>query len=178
MTFPVGLFEFAVLASMKSAERQRATTPLVMTMLPGPPAQRSAVAAMAVSTQVKDGLRRERRVAEEVVEAVRLAAKDPTGFSTEKLRELPALRAVATDSLRDAVLSLTTAASSSALPAGTSTSTSTSPSVVDPKVVEQAAQVAALLVQKKGTKLTAAEGAKFPEFLHALTQQQRDEIIT
>lgn len=168
MTYPTGLFGFAMLASMKPAERRRASTPLVMTMLPGPAAQRSALAAVAVTQQVKDSARRERRIAEDVVSAVDLAVQDPAGFTTDKLRGLPALRDLATDALRDKILALPPVVA--ALPAAAPAP------VIDPQVVAQAAEVVALLVKNNGTKLTAAETAKFPDFMAALSPKQRADI--
>lgn len=160
MTYPPGFFAFAMLASMKPSERQRATAPLALTMFPGPLAQVSAVSAMAITTQVRDGLRRERRVTEDVsaavVEAVRLAKKDPTGFTTEMLRSMPALSSIATDLLRDEILSL-----------------------ADPKVVEQAVYLAVHIANHGGGKPTAAEAEKwYPELVAALTPAQRGEIVT
>src|SRR6266545_1680643 len=98
MAYPVGMFEFAILATMSRTEAARATTPLMMTMLPGPAAQRSAVAAVAVTTQVQDGLRRERTIVTRTVEAMVQAAKDPD-FTTEALRAIPGMRDVASDAV-------------------------------------------------------------------------------
>lgn len=179
MTYPTGMFEFMMLATMRQTERDRATTPLVLTMLPGPAAQRGAMAAVAVTTQVQDGLRRERRVAGETVEAVKQAITDPN-FTTDKLRGIPALRAVASDALRDSIISAAVVANAAAAAA-----VAAPPAVgaiapvgggVPAKVIEQAAGVAAFLVSK-GTKLVAADKAKFPDFVGALTSDQRKAIF-
>jgi precorrin isomerase len=114
---------------------------------------------MAVTTQVQEGLRRERHVAQEVVEAVKHAANDPSTFTTEYLRSRPALRAIATDALRDSVLAVVPAPS------------------VALAAVEQAAQVAELLVENGGAKLTKTDAEKFPDFLNELTPQQREKIV-
>lgn len=169
-----GLFEFAMLATMRPSERQRATPSLVISMLPGPPVQRSALTAVAVTTQVKDGLRRERRVAGEVVEAVKLAAQDPAAFTTDKLRALPGLRTVATDTLRDSILSLT--APAGAAKAGASAGAAAKPvTAADPRL-EQAVAVAAF-VAEKGRKLTLKEAEKYPDFLLPLAHEQWVQIV-
>lgn len=160
MAYPTGFFALAMLATMKSDERQRATVPLAMTMLPGPPGQMSAVSAMAVTTQARDGLRRERRVAEDVaagmVKAVHLAKTDPASLTTDKLREIPALNPIATDLLRNEILSLS-----------------------DPKVAEQAVWLAVHIANHGGNKPTLAEAEKwYPELVAALTPAQRGEIAT
>lgn len=64
------LMGFAVLGSMKKAERKRAQTPLVLTMIPGPPSTRAAFATVAVGNQASEGLRRERKVAGAVLGAI------------------------------------------------------------------------------------------------------------
>jgi hypothetical protein len=87
------------LASMRREERDRATQPLMLTMLPGGAAQKTAIAAVAVTQQARDGLRQERRVAEQTVQAVAEAAADPTAFDRTRLEQQPALRAVASDEL-------------------------------------------------------------------------------
>lgn len=57
------LMGFAVLGSIKMAERRRATESLMLSMLPGPPATRAALASVAVTQQARDSVRRERKVA-------------------------------------------------------------------------------------------------------------------
>lgn len=64
------LMGFAVLGSMKKAERKRAQTPLVLTMIPGPPSTRAAFATVAVGNQASEGLRREKKVAGAVLGAI------------------------------------------------------------------------------------------------------------
>lgn len=175
MTTPNGLLEVAMLASLTSAERQRAQLPLVMTMLPGAPAHRGAVAAMAVTTQARDGLRRERRVASQVVDAVDAAVQNPGNFTTETLRQLPALRAIATDQLRDKIRSVTEPAQAAIH--GAPARAGAPAAAIDPVVLDQAVGVAVALIHKKGSKLAGAEAERFPDFLKALSQQQRDQIV-
>lgn len=198
MTTP-DLFGFAMLMSLKTTERKRAQQPLIMTMLPGPAAQRSAIAAIAVTTQARDGLRRERRVATETVQAVVAAATDPAGFTTESMRKLPALRPIATDALRDSIVaavsgqpSTTPGGGTRALPAGSSApQPADQPATLeaakraaeahaqaDLVVVDQAVKVAALAMSKKGGKLTAEESGQFPEFLARLSPDQRAQLVS
>lgn len=106
MAIQTGLFEFAMLASMKAVERKRATTPLVLTMIPGPAATRSMMSALAVTTEVRDGLRRERQVASGVIMAIQSAIDDPDKFTTDKLLSIPALSAIASDDLKNEILTL------------------------------------------------------------------------
>lgn len=198
MTTP-DLFGFAMLMSLKTPERKRAQQPLIMTMLPGPAAQRSAIAAVAVTTQARDGLRRERRVAHETVQAVVAAAKDAGGFTTESLRNMPALRLIATDALRDSIIAAVSGGSpappdngTKALPAATASPQPADRSTeveaakkatedhakADLVVVDQAVKAAALLMSKKGGKLTAEESGQFPEFLARLNAQQQAQLVS
>lgn len=148
MVYQAGLLEFAVLASMKRAERDRAQLPLVMTMLPGPAAQKGAVAALAVTTQARDGLKRERRVADDVVTAVTDATSGAPPLTVDKLREYPALRSIATDGL---------AARINEIPP---------PSEI---VKQAAAMVAAAIALPKDTKIPEADAQKeFPLLMAVL----------
>lgn len=68
------LMGFAMLGTMKKAERKRAQTPLVLTMIPGPPSTRAAFATVAVGNQASEGLRREKKVAAAVLGAIEAVA--------------------------------------------------------------------------------------------------------
>ena len=108
------LFPVVMLAGLNSRERRRAQNSLVMTMVPGPAGQRAAFASLAVTTQVKDDLRKERRAVEDtaagVLRAVRVAVADPARLTTAELLRDPALAAIATDALRDEILAAAAAA--------------------------------------------------------------------
>lgn len=91
------LMGFAVLGSMKKAERKRAETPLILTLVPGAPATRAAIATVAVGNQARDSLRREKKAASAVITAVgAIAAGQPaaTAFAGQA-----ALRDLAPDAL-------------------------------------------------------------------------------
>lgn len=82
-----GLFSFMAL---DKPAQSRARFPFVMTLLPGAPAQRAAMATVAVGTQARDAVRRERQVASAVVsaaEAIAEGADATTAFAAQ-----PALR--------------------------------------------------------------------------------------
>ncbi|WP_131683065.1 hypothetical protein [Pseudarthrobacter sp. YALA5] len=149
---------------MKATERQRATVPLAMTMVPGPASQQSAIAATVVTTQVRDGLRRERRIADDVARAmipvVKLATEKPADVTTEYLQKIPVLSPIASDALRDAVIK--GAPAPAAAP--------------DAKIVAQAAKLADLILKNGGKKLNAGDEKQIPDLWDAMNAAQQNLI--
>jgi hypothetical protein len=93
------LMPFAMMVASPRETSRRASEPLVMTMLPGPPAQRAAVAAVAVTQQAESSIRRERVVARTVADAVQEAAATPGGLTRAQLDSSAVLRPIASDAL-------------------------------------------------------------------------------
>lgn len=157
------LFPVVMLAGLNSRERRRAQNSLVMTMVPGPAGQRAAFASLAVTTQVKDDLRKERRAVEDtaagVLRAVRVAVADPARLTTAELLRDPALAAIATDALRDEIL-----AAAAAAVAGEEGRD---------EVTDQAVDLIAQLVATKGAKISEADAKRFGDFLGSLSEEQR-----
>jgi hypothetical protein len=153
------ILPFAALASLDRNSRSRATEPLMLTMLPGPAAQRSAVAAVAVTQQARDGLRRERQVATQTVEAVTEAQANPAGFTRDSLLQRRALRAIATDDL---------VAQINAIPG----------SVGDQVVTQAVAALKAAIALPRDRKLPSAdEEAKYKEFAARMSNAQKKAIF-
>ncbi|TQR88537.1 hypothetical protein D8S82_00570 [Mycobacterium hodleri] len=149
------LMGFAVLGSMKKAERKRAQTPLVLTLIPGAPATRAAIASVAVGTQARDGLRREKRAAAATVSAVTaiLSGEEPaSAFAAQ-----PALRDLAPDQL---ALQLGTAVSDYAV------------------ALQQATDMLIEAIGKRQNELfTVDEAAKYVDYLGLLSDETRDSIV-
>jgi hypothetical protein len=158
------MVEFALLGSMRRREAARATTPLMMTMLPGSAPQRSALAAVAVTTQVQDGLRRERRVATSAAKAVLEAVKSPTGsLDITQLSTIPGLGDIATAALLQVV---------NGVAADPAIRTVTPP---DPLVLVKQAFALVDEVAKSRKKLSqAAAKKKYPELVAAAAQAKTD----
>ena len=74
--------------------RGRATNSVALTMMPVAPAMRGGIAALAVTQQASDGVRREVRVASQTVDAVALAASQSQPLTPADLDRFPALEAV------------------------------------------------------------------------------------
>ena len=72
---PTDLMAFAILAALKTADRRRAESALLMSMVPGPPARRAALATIAVGTQARDAVRRERKAAAAIISAISRIAR-------------------------------------------------------------------------------------------------------
>jgi hypothetical protein len=155
MANPMDIMPLFVLASLKAEARKRATTPLMVASMPVAAAQRGAIAAVAISNEVSDGIRRERQVASEVINVIK-SDKPPT---TDHLRGIPALKAIATDGLRDDLVSLR-----DDLEKRTA------------EVASQAAKVASLTLWHK-RKLNADEVTDYKLFLDQLDDTARDNII-
>jgi hypothetical protein len=146
------------LASMRREERARANQPLLLTMLPGGAAQKTAVAAVAVTQQVRDGLRQERRVAEQTVDAVAEAAASPAAFDRDRLAQKPALRTLASDELVTRIKAI--------------------PDVAALPVVEQAADALVTAIGLgQNTLLPKADAAKYPDLVNRLTDAQKAAIF-
>lgn len=96
------MMPMAALAASNRRTRRRVRDPLLLTLVPGAPAVRSAVAAVAVTQQAEQSLRRERRVAEETAAVVDSAARG-TAVDRAALEQVPALRDVASDQLAQVV---------------------------------------------------------------------------
>lgn len=88
------LLPFAALFTADPATRSRATNTVALTMLPVAPAMRAGVAALAVTQQASDGVRREARVASQTVDAMTMAAGRDEPLTPADLDRFPALAAV------------------------------------------------------------------------------------
>jgi len=88
------LLPFAALFTADPATRSRATNTVALTMLPVAPAMRAGVAALAVTQQASDGVRREARVASQTVDAMTMAAGRAEPLAAADLDRFPALAAV------------------------------------------------------------------------------------
>jgi hypothetical protein len=156
----------AALASLDRNSRSRATEPLMLTMLPGPAATKTAVAAVAVTQQARDGIRREKQVATQTVEAVAEAQANPAAFTKDNLTQRRALRAIATDDLVAQIQAI--------------------PATVDANAVKAAAKavavdalsaVKAAIALQPGNKIPSADEAKYPELVANLTDAQKKDIF-
>lgn len=163
------LMGLAMLGSMKKAERTRAEGPLVLTLVPGPPSTRAAIAAVAVGDQARDGLRREGRVAAAVLSAAEAVAagQDPgVAFAAQ-----PALRDLAPEALAtrfDAIPVARPGPDVEELP--------------DEKTLLEALAVAtemliAAIGRTKNLLFTEDEAAKYDDYLELLSPSTRAKIV-
>lgn len=163
------LMGLAMLGSMKKAERARAETPLVLTLVPGPPTTRAAIAAVAVGDQARDGLRREGRVAAAVLtaaEAVAAGQEPSAAFAAQ-----PALRDLSPEVL---------ATRFEAIPGGRPR-----PQLEDlpeEKRLVEALKVAtemliAAIGRSKNQLFTEDEAAKYDDYLDMLSADTRAKIV-
>jgi hypothetical protein len=138
----------------------------MLTMLPGPAAQKTAIAAVAVTQQARDGLRREKQVATQTVEVVAEAQANPATFTKDNLTQRRALRAIATDDLVAQIQAI--------------------PATVDANAVKAAAKavavdalsaVKAAIALQPGNKIPSADEAKYPELVANLTDAQKKDIF-
>lgn len=146
------------LVSMRREEIARARQPLFLTMLPGGAAHKTAVATLAVTQQVRDGLRQEQRVVDKTLDAVTEAAANPAAVDRDRLAQIPALRAVASDEVVTRIKAI--------------------PDVVARPVVEQAADALVTAIGLgQNTLLPKADAAKYPDFVNRLTDAQKAAIF-
>lgn len=158
MAYPLGIIEFTLLATMRRAERSLAQGPLMLTMLPGPPSQKSAVAAVAVGTQARDSVKRQQRVAEAAVEAVTTALTTSTDVTAGELEQVPVLKDIVTPSLIDRINAVTPA--------------------VSEHLVKLAGDLAvATLEQAKGDRLTVTEAKPHEEILKLLDDATLAKLV-
>lgn len=158
MAYPLGIIEFTLLATMRRAERSLAQVPLMLTMLPGPPSQKSAVAAVAVGTQARDSVKRQQRVAEAAVEAVTSALTSSADVTVGELEQVPVLKDIVTPDLVDRINAVTPA--------------------VSEHLVKLAGELAvATLEQPKGDRLNAAEAKPHEEIINLLDDATRDKLV-
>jgi hypothetical protein len=147
------------LASLDRDARDRATQPLMLTMLPGAADQRAAVAAVAVTQQTQDGLRRERRVANQLVDVVtEAAAGSGTPVTRDDLSKRAILRSVATDDLARRINAVRSTAAKPAIEeivAIAETAASDSTVVVDRDMLEQQPALSGLASDDLALRLNA-----------------------
>ena len=165
----IGLIPFVAL---KKAEAKRAQD-AVLTLVPGSPTTRAALASFAVTNQARDSLRREKKAAAAVISAIEaVVAGQPaaTAFAGQ-----PALRDLAPDALAaqfTAVVDRDDEIRSSA--AGRSETTT--------KELWAALGLAtAMLIEAIGrTKnqlFTTDEAEKYDDYLDLLSGEDRDQIV-
>jgi hypothetical protein len=169
---------FAVLGSMKKNERKRAETPLILTMVPGAPATRAAIATVAVGNQARDSVRREGKVAEAtavvVTQAIAGAVPIDAAITAQPaLRDLDRTKlAVHVGQVVAPILPIYAAGSP---PVGSSTTT---PPVATKVELDKAAEmVVAALGMPKNSKFTDVEAKKYKAFLDKLPQATKDSIV-
>ena len=98
---PADLMAFAILASLKQAERDLIQRSLSSTLVPGRPANRAALSAIAVTTVARDSLRRERRTAAAAISAVSAIGQGES--AAHVLLNSPTLRELDADEIFDDV---------------------------------------------------------------------------
>jgi hypothetical protein len=154
---------FVALASMDRAARDQALQPLVLTMLPGPPAQKTAVAAVAVTQQAQEAVQNERRVANQVVAAVGEAAEKPDEFDRQALARFPALRRLATDEFVTRIKEIPTPAKAEA----------------NQELAKEAVQAlkAAIELSEDGKKLPKAHADKYPALTEHLSDAEKAQLF-
>lgn len=168
---PQDLMGFAVFASMRKAERSRAQSPLMMTLLPGAPAQRAALATVAVGIQAKDAVRRETQVVAATLAVVTERARKRTPLA-EAIGHQPALRDLATDGLFEGFeKGFEDGDDAREEPAEENPG-------VGRVVLEQAGDMVVAALQKTSKRTFSEEEAReFAEFLSVLPRELQDKIV-
>jgi hypothetical protein len=167
------LMGFAVLGSMKKAERTRAETPLILTLVPGAPTTRAAIATVAVGNQARDSLRREKKVAGAVlgaVEAVAAGQPPATAFAGQ-----PALRDLAPDQL---AARLTTSLEVGSDVGGVGTHVPAAKEAELRHALGLATEMLVMAIGKSKNQLfTRDEARKFDDYLDLIPGADRDLIV-
>jgi hypothetical protein len=151
------LLPFAALFTADPKARGRATNSIALTMMPVAPAMRGGIAALAVTQQASDSVRREARVASETVDAMTLAASQDKPLAAADLDRFPGLEAVDKTAL----------------------ATRLNDTLGEARSVDATELVtfAKALIAAKGAKISAADLAKYPSVERVLDATDASGVV-
>ncbi len=147
------ILPFVMLNTVDAKVRARAFDSVMMTSVPVAPAVRGSLAALAVTQQAQDGIRREQRASEETVTAVERALASPGTLTVEALSDLKGLGAVDTKALVDRLNN-----------------------VVEP-AQKEVVDLANTLMAAAGKKIAEADLVKLPTVNRLITGDDRKNIV-
>ncbi len=174
------LMGFAMLGSMKKPERKRAESSLVLTLVPGPPATRAAIATMAVSNQARDGFRREMRVASAVVGATEAIAAGESAVAA--FAGQSALRDLAPDQLAARFAAAFPVVDPEVAPTAPPQVGGAGPDELTVARLREALHLATEMVvtaigRTKGSRFSTDEALVYDDYLDLLSGKVRDQIV-
>lgn len=156
------LMGIALLGSMKRAERKLASTPMMLTLVPGAPAARSALATVAVGSQARDAVRRQNRVVRDTLDVATEIIADPGTPVKDHLLRHPALKDLTV------IPRFEQFGQEVAVPAG---------SAAEADLALAAEMVTAALTMNKGDLFSTQEAAKYQTFLDRLPAAAVAKIV-